>query len=70
VSKLYNDLDQGIMPISVFFPNAPLPAHFKRNKARKEMVKLFSKASGPRGDRQAARRTDHQHPNTLWTIDR
>lgn len=47
VSKLYNDLDQGIMPISVFFPNAPLPAHFKRNKARKEMVKLFSKASGP-----------------------
>lgn len=43
VSKLYNDLDQGITPISVFFPHAPLPAHWKRDKARKEMVKLFSK---------------------------
>jgi sterol 14alpha-demethylase len=43
VSKLYNDLDQGITPISVFFPNAPIPSHFKRNAARKEMVKLFSK---------------------------
>jgi len=43
VSKLYNDLDHGITPISVFFPNLPIPAHFKRNAARKEMVKIFSK---------------------------
>jgi hypothetical protein len=43
VSRLYNDLDQGITPISVFFPNLPIPSHFKRNAARKEMVKLFSK---------------------------
>ena len=43
VSKLYNDLDQGIQPISVFFPNAPIAAHRRRDVARKEMVALFSK---------------------------
>lgn len=43
VSRLYNDLDQGITPISVFFPNLPIPSHFRRDAARKEMVKLFSK---------------------------
>ena len=48
MSRLYNDLDQGITPISVFFPNLPIPSHFKRDAARKEMVKLFSKASLPR----------------------
>merc|ERR1712157_218116 len=43
VSQLYHDLDHGVTPLSVFFPNAPTMAHYKRNKARKEMVKLFSK---------------------------
>lgn len=43
VSQLYADLDHGVTPLSVFFPNAPTQAHFKRNRARKEMVKLFSK---------------------------
>jgi len=44
VSELYHDLDQGITTISFFFPNAPIPAHFRRNRARLEMVELFSKA--------------------------
>ncbi len=43
VSKLYHDLDQGITPLSVFLPNAPTPAHWKRDRARVEMVKLFGK---------------------------
>jgi len=43
VSHLYHDLDQGITPLSVFMPNAPVPSHLKRDAARKEMVKLFSK---------------------------
>jgi len=43
VSRLYHDLDKGITPISFFLPNIPISAHIKRNKARKEMIELFSK---------------------------
>lgn len=43
VSQLYHDLDQGVTPLTVFFPNLPTPAHRRRNAARKEMVQLFSK---------------------------
>ncbi|GFH57686.1 hypothetical protein CTEN210_14162 [Chaetoceros tenuissimus] len=43
VSELYHDLDHGLTPLTVFFPNAPTEAHKKRNIARKEMVELFSK---------------------------
>lgn len=51
VAHLYHDLDQGITPISFFLPNAPIPAHAKRNAARKEMCRLFGKVI-------AARRND------------
>lgn len=43
VSQLYHDLDHGLTPLTVFFPNAPTEAHRKRNEARKKMVELFSK---------------------------
>ena len=43
VSDLYHDLDQGLTPLTVFFPNAPTKVHRVRNEARKKMVKLFSK---------------------------
>eukprot|EP00002_Diphylleia_rotans_P033394 TRINITY_DN7099_c0_g1_i1.p1 TRINITY_DN7099_c0_g1~~TRINITY_DN7099_c0_g1_i1.p1 ORF type:complete len:494 (-),score=99.23 TRINITY_DN7099_c0_g1_i1:159-1640(-) len=42
VASLYHDLEHGITPISVFFPNLPMPAHWRRNRAREEMVRLFS----------------------------
>ena len=43
VADLYFDLDHGVTPLTVFFPNAPTEAHAKRNTARKRMVELFSK---------------------------
>lgn len=43
VSQLYHDLDHGLTPLTVFFPNAPTEAHKKRNIARMKMVELFSK---------------------------
>ena len=43
VADLYRLLDEGITPLSFFFPNAPIPQHLKRNKARKEMVALFKR---------------------------
>ncbi len=32
VAKLLHDLDEGMLPISVFSPYLPIPAHFKRDK--------------------------------------
>jgi len=43
VSDLYHDLDQGLTPLTVFWPNAPTAAHKKRNEARDQMVALFTK---------------------------
>jgi sterol 14-demethylase len=42
VAQLYNDIDKGITPISFFWSEAPIEAHRKRAKARKQMVDLFS----------------------------
>lgn len=42
VSQLIHDLDQGMQPISVLLPNIPIPAHIKRNKARKRIAQLFT----------------------------
>jgi len=43
VQHLYHDLDHGLLPYTPFWPNAPTEAHRKRDKARLEMVALFSK---------------------------
>ena len=50
VSTLYHDLDHGVTPLTVFWPNAPTRAHAKRDAARKEMVALFSKVIQARRD--------------------
>eukprot|EP00244_Chara_vulgaris_P006008 TRINITY_DN23035_c0_g1_i1.p1 TRINITY_DN23035_c0_g1~~TRINITY_DN23035_c0_g1_i1.p1 ORF type:complete len:508 (-),score=80.12 TRINITY_DN23035_c0_g1_i1:9-1532(-) len=42
VSDLLHDLDQGMLPISFFFPYLPIPAHKKRDEANKELRRLFS----------------------------
>ncbi|CAM9428616.1 unnamed protein product [Sphacelaria rigidula] len=42
VARLFHDMDEGITPLSVFMPYAPLRKHFKRDKARREMVTLMS----------------------------
>merc|ERR1712100_309103 len=31
----------GMIPLSVFFPSAPIEAHRKRDKARKELAAIF-----------------------------
>jgi sterol 14-demethylase len=41
--SLYHDLDEGLTPLTVLWSKAPTPEHFKRDKARKELVKLFGK---------------------------
>lgn len=43
VAKLYQTLDEGLLPISVFFPYLPIPAHKRRDEARLAMVRMFKK---------------------------
>jgi sterol 14alpha-demethylase len=43
VQELYHDLDHGLTPLTVFWPHAPTAEHKKRDAAREEMVRLFTK---------------------------
>ena len=58
VSELYHDLDHGLTPLTVFFPNAPTAAHKARNIARVKMVELFSKVIKSRRDDPAMSGSD------------
>ena len=48
VQELYHDLDHGLTPLTVFWSTAPTAAHKKRDAARLEMVRLFSKVIAER----------------------
>lgn len=43
VSALFHDLDSGMLPISVIFPYLPIPAHHRRDKARKKLAEIFTR---------------------------
>jgi sterol 14-demethylase len=58
VSELYHDLDHGLTPLTVFFPNAPTEAHKKRNIAREKMVELFSKVIKDRRENPSESQSD------------
>lgn len=48
VSALFHDLDNGMLPISVLFPYLPIPAHRRRDRARKKLAEIFSNIIGSR----------------------
>lgn len=43
LQHLYHDLDEGLTPLTVLWSQAPTAVHARRNKARKQLVKLFTK---------------------------
>lgn len=43
VTSLFHDLDNGMLPISVMFPYLPIPAHKRRDRARKEIAEIFAR---------------------------
>lgn len=43
VEQIYHDLDHGLLPITVFWPTAPIKAHRTRDKARQQMIEMFTK---------------------------
>ncbi|KAL5547303.1 hypothetical protein UlMin_006990 [Ulmus minor] len=42
VSALFHDLDNGMLPISVLCPYLPIPAHRRRDNARKKLAEIFT----------------------------
>ncbi|CAM8947707.1 unnamed protein product [Rhodiola kirilowii] len=43
VSALFHDLDNGMLPISVIAPYLPIPAHRRRDQARKKLSQIFGR---------------------------
>jgi len=62
VTELVHDLDKGMVPLSVFFPYAPIEAHRKRDIARKKLAKIFDKVI------QARRESGASEPDVLQTF--
>jgi len=62
VTDLVHDLDKGMVPLSVFFPYAPIEAHRKRDAARKNLAKIFDKVI------QARRESGASEPDVLQTF--
>ncbi|PRQ39762.1 putative sterol 14-alpha-demethylase [Rosa chinensis] len=42
VSSLFHELDNGMLPISVIAPYLPIPAHRRRDQARKKLTAIFA----------------------------
>jgi sterol 14-demethylase len=61
-AELYKHLNDGMTPITVFFPYAPIKAHKDRDSARAQIVKLFSEVI-------QARRVIQQDPAAVRPID-
>ncbi|PNW86578.1 hypothetical protein CHLRE_02g092350v5 [Chlamydomonas reinhardtii] len=56
VADLLHGLDEGMVPLSVFFPYAPIPVHFKRDRCRKDLAAIFAKII--RARRESGRREE------------
>ncbi len=65
IGRIYTDLDNGLTPFSVFFPRAPTKAHKARDKARAEMVNIFS---GVIAERRAAAKLGNAPKDFLQTM--
>jgi len=62
VTELVHDLDKGMVPLSVFFPYAPIEPHRKRDAARKKLAKIFDKVI------QSRRESGASEPDVLQTF--
>lgn len=56
VYKLFHDLDNGMLPISVLAPRLPIKAHKQRDRARREIREIFANVQRQR--RETGRRED------------
>jgi len=43
IARLFQQIDEGLTTLSVFFPNLPIPRHKRRDQARESIIELFAK---------------------------
>jgi sterol 14-demethylase len=65
VSRLFQTLDEGMIPITFFFPNLPIHVHRARDRARQEMANLFSGIMQARRNNPDKKKVYHDCLNTL-----
>nr|KYP39773.1 Obtusifoliol 14-alpha demethylase [Cajanus cajan] len=65
VSALFHDLDNGMLPISVLFPYLPIPAHKRRDQARKKLAEIFATIIASR--KSANKSEDDISITSTWT---
>ena len=58
-AQRYTDLDGGLRPINLFFPNLPLPSYWKRDKAQKAMSEFYQEIIRTR------REGHHEHDHDM-----
>jgi hypothetical protein len=58
-----HELDEGMVPLSVLFPYAPIPEHFRRDRWVLLIGQSYS--SGIRGSMKAAMRISHPFSSHL-----
>lgn len=51
VARLFQQIDEGLTTVSVFFPNLPIPRHKRRDSARDQIIEIFSKIMKERKSR-------------------
>jgi len=61
-SRLYQQLDDALSPLGLFFPNLPLPAMIGRDKARKRFCEIFAKIIKERKE------SNEEHEDMLQTF--
>lgn len=57
-AELYQELSDGMVHLSFFWPNAPIEAHRKRDQARKKIAAIFSKVINERRASKVTGKTD------------
>jgi len=67
ICELLNILEQGLLPLSVFMPHAPIPRHRARDAARREMHEFLSPILQERRRKIAAGEVERED-DFLWKV--
>ena len=62
-AELFNNLDAALSMVSFFWPNAPVPLHFRRDKARQAIKKLYKEIIAHR-----RAHPEEEHEDLLQTL--
>jgi len=68
MKRSWHILEQGMLPLSVFMPGAPIPRHRARDAARKEMSEFLGPILADRRKRMAEAKGNIKEDDFLWKV--